>query len=244
VGAASGSAPTVALVANAFGEAATIAPNTWVEIKGSMLSPPDDTRIWGDADFAGGRMPTSLDGVSVTVNGKNAFVYFISPAQINVLTPPDALPSSVEVKVSNGSFSSSTTVSAAATAPSFFVFDGTHATAIHANGSLIGPTSLYAGLSTPAKPGETIILYANGLGATSDPIISGSPAQSGTLPVKPVIRIGGIVSDVPFAGLVSPGLYQLNVVVPDAAANSDSSTLTGTYNGVAMQSGVTLAVQR
>ena len=244
VGAASGAgAPAVALVANAFGEAALLAPNTWVEIKGTNLAPAGHTRIWGDADFAGGSMPVSLDGVSVTVNGNNAFVYYISPTQINILTPPDALPANVDVRVNNGAFTSSFTVAGAATSPAFFVFDATHATAIHVDGSIIGPTSLYPGVSTPAKPGETIIIYANGLGATTSPIVSGSPSQSGTLPAPPVIKIAGATAAVQFAGLVSPGLYQLNVVVPDTAANGDLP-LTGTYNGVALQSGVTLAVQR
>jgi len=51
----------------------------------------------GAADFATGRMRTQLDGVSVTVNGKSAFVYYISPAPVNVLTRPDVLTGPVEV---------------------------------------------------------------------------------------------------------------------------------------------------
>ena len=128
-------------------------------------------------------------------------------------------------------------------APSFFVFDGIHATATHADESLIGPVSLYPGFSTPASPNETIILYANGLGPTSAPVVSGAVTQSGTLPQLPVVRIGGINATVAFAGLVSPGLFQLNVVVPAGLPEGDNA-LTGTYNGVPMQSGVTLAVRR
>ena len=232
---------TVSLVANAFGEAATIAPNTWIEIKGTNLA--GGTRIWGDADFATGRMPTQLDGVSVTVNGKSAFVYYISPTQVNVLTPPDALTGPVEVRLTYGSAASSMMVAAQTYSPSFFVFDGVHATAIHANGSLLGSTTLYPGLSTPAAPNETVTLYANGLGPTSVPIESGAVTQSGTLPQLPIIKIGGITATVTFAGLVSPGLVQLNVVVPSSVPSGDNA-LTGTYNGLPMQSGVIFAVQR
>ena len=86
-------APVISLVANAEGEAQLIAPNTWVEIKGSNLGTPGDSRIWQQSDFSGNglTMPTQLDGVSATVNGKAAFVYYISPLQVNILTPPDAM---------------------------------------------------------------------------------------------------------------------------------------------------------
>jgi uncharacterized protein (TIGR03437 family) len=237
----SSSNPSVALVANAFGEAAVIAPNTWVEIEGTNLA--GSTRIWQDADFVNNRMPTQLDGVSVTVNGKSAFIYYISPVQINFLTPPDALSGAVEVQLTNGGSASALTVPAQTSAPSFFVFDGVHATATHANGSLVGATTLYPGFSTPASPNETIILYANGLGPTSPAVVSGAVTQSGTLPQLPVVRIGGITVTVSFAGLVSPGLFQLNVVVPATVPAGDNA-LTGTYNGLPMQSGVILAVQR
>ena len=67
--------------------------------------------------------------------------------------------------------------------------------------------------------------------------------QGGTLIVPPVIRIGGIAATVQFAGLVSPGLYQFNVVVPSAAPDGEN-TLTATYSSLTTQSGVVLSVQR
>jgi uncharacterized protein (TIGR03437 family) len=177
------------------------------------------------------------------VNGKSAFVYYISPTQVNVLTPPDALTGPVEVRLTYGSAASSMMVAAQTYSPSFFVFDGLHATAIHANGSLLGSTTLYPGFSTPAAPNETVTLYANGLGPTSVPIESGAVTQSGTLPQLPIVKVGGITATVTFAGLVSPGLVQLNLVVPSSVPSGDNA-LTGTYNGLSMQSGVIFAVQR
>jgi uncharacterized protein (TIGR03437 family) len=67
--------------------------------------------------------PTNLDGVSVTVNGTLAYVYYISLTQINVLTPPGALSGSVSVVVTNGMPSAAFTVPAQAESPSFFVFN-------------------------------------------------------------------------------------------------------------------------
>ena len=74
-------------------------------------------------------------------------------------------------------------------------------------------------------------------------MVSGAVTQSGSLPQLPVVRIGGISATVAFAGLVSPGLFQLNVVVPATTPNGDNA-LTGTFNGLPMQNGVIITVQR
>ena len=161
------SAPTISLVANAFGESTTIAPNTWVEIKGANLAPPGDVRTWQGSDFLNSQLPTALDGVSVTMGGKNAYVYYISSNQINVLTPPDLPPlGPVQVLVTvTGVASQAFASQAQPISPSFFVLNGgPYVTAVHANAMLIGPPSLYPGLTSPAKPGEAIVLYANGFG--------------------------------------------------------------------------------
>jgi len=70
-------------------------------------------RFAGIGDFFNNQLPTQLSGVSVTVNGKSAFVFYISPAQIIILTPPDALSGPVEVQVTNdGQTSAAFTVEA------------------------------------------------------------------------------------------------------------------------------------
>ena len=230
------SGPEISEVANAEGESPAIAPNTWLEIKGVNLAPSGDTRIWQGPDFVGSRMPTQLDQVSATVNGKNAFVYYISPTQINVLTPPDAMNGPVQVVVtSHGTASTAFTAQGQPLSPSFFVFNGgPYVAAEHANGSLVGPTTLYPGASTPAKPGETVVLYANGFGPTSVAAVSGSVTQSGTLSPLPVIQIAGVTATVQFAGLVAPGEFQFNVVVPASLPNGDQS-ITASYGGVSTQ---------
>jgi uncharacterized protein (TIGR03437 family) len=237
-------APTLTLVANAEGGVATIAPNSWVEIKGSNLAPAGDSRIWQSPDFVMNHLPTALDGVSVTVNGVPAYVYYISPTQVNILTPPNAISGSVPVQVSvNGVVSANFMVQAQAESPSFFIFgSGPYIAATHANGSYLGPTSLYPGLTTPAQPGETIVMYANGFGSTSTPVVSGSETQSGTLSPMPVIAIGGVAATVTFAGLVAPGEFQFNVVVPPSLANGDQPTI-AMYNGLTTQAGTLVTVQ-
>jgi uncharacterized protein (TIGR03437 family) len=240
----SNAGPEIAYVANAEGEIPTIAPNTWAEIKGVNLAPAGDTHIWQGSDFAGNQMPTQLDHVSATVNGKSAYVYYISPTQINILTPPDAMSGPVQVVVNNNGVSTSSfTAQAQPISPSFFVFNGgPYVTAVHLGGTLVGPTSLYPGATTPAKPGETISIYANSFGPTSVPVVSGAVTQSGVLSPLPVITIGGKTAVVQFAGLVSPGLFQFNVAIPANTPDGDQS-INATYAGATTQSGTLLTVQ-
>jgi uncharacterized protein (TIGR03437 family) len=239
--------PAISVVANAEGESPLLAPNTWIEIKGVNLAPNSDAlnlRTWASADFVNNQMPAALDGVSVTVNGKSAYVFYVSPSQVNVLTPPDAMQGPVNVVVANNGVASAPYVAQAqALSPSFFVFDGTHVIGAHLDGTVIGPAALYPGVTTPAKPGETIVLFANGFGPTSTQVVSGAMTQSGTLSPTPVITIGGIQANVRFAGLnIAPGEFQFNVDVPTAVPDGDQM-ITATYNGVTTQTGAVLTVQ-
>jgi uncharacterized protein (TIGR03437 family) len=240
---AASTVPVISLVSNAFGGSQTIAPNTWIQVKGVNLAPPNDSRIWAGSDFVNSQLPTQLDGVSVTVNGKPAFVYFISPTQLNVLTPPDAISGTIAVQVTNGGVKSNVVNSPAQPlALAFFTFDATHITATHLDGSLIGPTTLYPGYSTPAKPGETIIVYGNGFGPTTVPVVSGGLTQSGTLTGQLIVAIGPGPADVPFAGLVAPGEFQFNIVVPASTPDGDIS-ISAAYANSFTPKTATLAVQ-
>jgi len=126
--------------------------------------------------------------------------------------------------------------------PSFFVFNGgPYVIATHLDGSLVGSTTLYPGASTPAKPGEEVVIYANGFGATTVPVSSGSITQSGNLSPLPVVTIGGVTANVIFAGLILPGEFQFNVTVPATVGNGDQ-TITATYGGTTAQSGTLITI--
>jgi len=198
------------------------APNTWITIQGANLS--STTRPWQDEDFVNGALPTELDNVSVTVNGKPAYIYYISPTQLNVLTPVDSTTGPVQVTVNNnGLVSASVTVQMQSVSPAFFVgSDGKHIIATHADGTLVGPGAAPPSTATPAKPGETIVLYGTGFGPTNPPIPDGklvtAPAKVTT---TPAITVGSTPATVPFAGLIAPGLYQINVTVPATTPDGD-----------------------
>jgi uncharacterized protein (TIGR03437 family) len=164
---------------------------------------------------------------------------------VNILTPPDAMSGPVQVQVTNNrAVSSSFTVQAQPESPSFFVFNGEpYVAATHADGSLIGPTSLYPGSTTPAKPGETVVIYANGFGRTSIPVVSGAVTQSGTLSPLPAVTIGGMTARLAFAGLNgTPGEFQFNVVIPSSLADGDQP-ITAAYDGLTTQKGTLITVQ-
>lgn len=243
--AAGSSTPAIRSVTNAFGASTTLAPNTWVVITGTNLAPATSARIWQGSDFTNNQLPTQLDGTSVRLNGQNAYIWYVSPTQLNILTPPNLAAGPVQVTVTaGGATSTSFSAQAQPISLSLFVFGaGPYATAIHANGALLGPTSLYPGLSTPAQPGESIILYGNGFGPTSVPVVAGAVSQTGTLSPLPLVQIGGVNATVQFAGLVAPGLYQLNVQVPESLASGDHAVVVQ-HAGASTQRGIVLTVQR
>jgi len=236
-----------------------IAQNGWIVIKGSNLVPattPASGAIWNSApEFASGRMPIQLGGISVTVNAKPAFVYYFCSAatstscasdQINVLTPLDTTLGAVQVVVSNsGASTPQFSVNLRSAAPALPLAGTTnYIVATHADYSLVGPVAISApGYPfAPAKSGETIAVYAFGLGLPTTPLTGGASTQSGVLPATPKVLIGGVPANVTFAGLISPGLYQLNVVVPDGLASGDNAFII-TYTGPSSPAGHLISIQ-
>lgn len=220
-----------------------IAPQTWVTIGGTNLA--QSTRLWNGSDFNGTTLPTVLDGVSVTVNGQPAAVQYVSPTQVNVLTPNDSATGAVSVVVTvDGVASEAAVAMLQPVSPAFFTFDGTYAAATHADNSLVGKVGLYS-TTTPARAGETIILFGTGFGPTSPAVPSGqATAAVSPLVTLPSITIGGLPATVSFAGLVPPyaGLFQLNVQVPASLAAGDHAVV-AQVGGYSSPTGVLLTVQ-
>jgi uncharacterized protein (TIGR03437 family) len=120
-----------------------------------------------------------------------------------------------------------------------------YALSTHADGSLLGPAAISVpGFTfTPAQPGETVIVYTTGLGLPTTTLTDGSSSQSGALPTLPIVTIGNNPAMVSFAGVISPGLYQLNIVIPPSAPNGDNP-IVATYGGQTTQAGILITVQR
>ena len=236
--------PTVSTsgVVNAASFSAGAAPNTFISIFGTNLA--STSRNWATKDFNNGSLPVSLDGVSVMVDGKPAYVSYVSPTQINVLTPQDSNTGPVPVVVTNnGLTSASTNVQLSAFAPAFFLFKGNAIAAYHSdNVTPVGASGVTTG-SSPAKAGETIVLFGTGFGPTTPGYAAG---QLITTPVAlaalPTVTFGGTSANVTYAGLVGAGLYQINVTIPQGTPSGDIPVV-ATIGGVSSQSTAIITVQ-
>jgi uncharacterized protein (TIGR03437 family) len=236
-------AVTVTGVVNAGSYQPGIASGTWISIFGTNLC--QSTYLWQASDIVNGALPTTLQGVSVTVNGLPAYVDYVSPTQINALAPDDGTLGPVPVQVTTaGATSNAVTVQKSLYSPAFLTFDGTHVAALHADYSPIGAPNLLPGaVTTPANPGEIILLYGVGFGPADPPQPSGQLVTTATPLANGVqVTIGGQTASVAFAGLTGSGLYQFNVTVPNLA-NGDAAVV-ASIGGVATQTGVAVTVQQ
>jgi uncharacterized protein (TIGR03437 family) len=236
-------AVTITGVVNAGSYQPGIASGTWISIFGTNLS--QSTYLWQASDIVNGALPTTLQGVSVTVNGLPAYVDYVSATQINALAPDDDTLGPVPVQVTTaGATSNVVTVQKSLFAPAFPTFDGTHVAALHADYSLVGAPNLLPGVvTTPAQPGETILLYGVGFGPADPPQPSGQLVTTAAPLANGVqVTIGGQTASVAFAGLTGSGLYQFNVTVPNLA-NGDAAVV-ASIGGVATQTGVAVTVQQ
>jgi len=241
--------PAISGVVNGADYVPGIQDGSWTAIFGSGLSAT--TRTWGSDDFVNGTLPTSLDGVSVTVDGLPAAIFYISPTQINLQVPATGKTGPVDVVVSNSlGKSNSFSADVSRSSPALFTFGqggGRYPAALIArtDGGVdyLGPVGLYVSpfVTRPALPGEILLLYGTAFGPTNPPVQTGV-IYSGAAPViDPVsITIGGSDATVLFSGLVGAGLYQLNVTVP--AVPAGDQPLSVKAGGVSAQSGLLISV--
>jgi uncharacterized protein (TIGR03437 family) len=237
--------PTVGgvITASTFGGSTSAAPGSFIEIYGADLA--NTTRQWSTADFDGPRAPTSLDGVTVTVGGQSAFVYFVSPGQVDALLPSGISAGRQALTVGRaGSISAPYSLEVSTTQPglwapaSFNAGGRQYAAAVFPDYRtfVLPPGTIPGVLSRQAHPGETIILLGTGFGAVTPDIPAGSIVTELHQVVSPLTFSFGQTPVTPaYAGLMpssgAVGLYQFNLVVP-AIPDNDAVPLMFTLGGV------------
>jgi len=239
--------PTIATggVGNAVSGAPGVSPGSWIAIYGTNLTPA--TRAAASSDLVDGVLPTSLSGVSVQINGKAAFLQYVSPTQVNVLAPADTASGQVSITVTNATGTSNmVTTVMFPVLPGLSVLANYVRAVRYPDGAIINGTgSVEAGYTTSAAvgQGDIIALFGTGFG----PVEEGAP-ETGTVfggayaTTNDVdVRIGSVDAEVLWSGIVGAGLYQANVRVPAALADGDHAVI-ATVGGAASQTGALLKV--
>lgn len=191
-----GPAPTVTGVSNAGDFSSHLAPGLLAAVFGT--------------NFGSG--PAS--GVTVTVGGKQAYVVFVAANQLTIQLPTDA---------PTGPTTLTVTIAGASSTPFPVTLDSTAPAILSANGSGTGlglirtAANVNVTSSAPAKPGDNLVAYAVGLGATNPPTPTGTtPSAAIPTAATAALTVGGMPAVVTYAG-VAPGLvatYQVNFTVP------------------------------
>lgn len=230
--------PAIAAVGNAAGgvPGPPVSPGSYVAIFGEALSDVIDSST-------SSRLPLSLGGVSVSFDVPPANLslpgrlIFVSPGQVNVQVPWElAGQDSVMMKVSlPGAPGKVFTAPVADYSPAIYSFtDPRTGSAI---ASALDGEFAPIDSQNPARRGQVIQVYANGLGPVDNQPETGEAASvellSRTL-ASPIVTIAGRRAEVRFSGLTpgTAGLNQINLVVPpDAPAGLQP--LVVTIGGVA-----------
>jgi uncharacterized protein (TIGR03437 family) len=222
----------------------SIVPNAWLTIKGTDLSPTTDN--WSNS-IVNGQLPIQLDGVSVSVGGKAAYIYYISPTQINVMAPDAGLgPLAVTVMTPTGT-SAAVTATSQQYGPAFFVWPNNQAVATRTDYSLAVKAGTFNGLTTTAaKPGDVIILWGTGFGPTNPASPVGVPipsTQTYNIAGNVTVSLNGAPVTV-YASAMSPGnagLVQVAIQVPASTPNGDWPII-ASVGGVSSPTGIVLSV--
>jgi uncharacterized protein (TIGR03437 family) len=196
-----------------------LAPGSLFPLKGTALA--------ASTQAASAPLPTELAGAQLLMNGTPLPLLGVSPTEIWFQVPWEAPPGTTVTLSLNyrSPFNGcSVTIPLSGRAP-YFVPDET--------GSVIFMHQGFGGRVTgesPAQPGEIVTAYALGLGGVSPPV-----PTSALTPLDRLYPLNwpfacyqgtpfqeGPPLDVPFAGLAPgmPGVYQVNIRMPDALPSS------------------------
>ncbi|HLW75553.1 MAG TPA: IPT/TIG domain-containing protein, partial [Bryobacteraceae bacterium] len=239
------SGPMVALIASAASGQPGVTPGGYVSIYGSNFAPAGFVDDWGKS-VVNGQLPTTLDGVSVTIGGQPAYVEAVTASQINVLAPSlDSGPVQVAVTTSAGTspfFSSTSTT----LEPAFFAWPASQVVATHLDYSYAVANGTFSFGTTPSKRGDTIVMWATGFGPTSPAAPSGQVTPANLYSVNGVgVAIGGqpaqVVSTALTPGLA--GVYQVAIQIPANLPDGDYEVV-ATVNGISSLASVLISVRR
>jgi uncharacterized protein (TIGR03437 family) len=208
------------IVNSATNTAAALAPNTIATIYGVNLA--YGTSGLSSSESPIGYLPQELADVRVIVGGQIAFLYYVSPQQINFLIPDNLRPGDMELVVARqGTAGPQVQIAVSAAGPGLYEWEPGMIASTHADGSIIIKAH-------PAQPGETVVVYGTGLGLTNPDVGGGEISM---IPAQIVLLnefhmwVAGVAlasTSVEYVGVTpgTPGLYQVNFKLPKPVASN------------------------
>ena len=231
----------------------TLAPagtlNNLNPVVGAPLSPGTIAQVYGSGLASKSvntgmlPLPTSFNNTFALVGSEQAPLYSLSSGQVDIQIPNE-LSANQQIPIL-------LSVNSALTLPVMFdvvpatpgvlsandgptppsVQNGAHIIAQH------GVDFSLVSSSNPAKPGEYLVIYSVGMGATDPAVVSGTQTPASPLAKvtnQPAVTVGSQPASIAFAGLTPGfvGLYQINFQVPASVA-SGVVGVDVTQNGVA-----------
>ncbi len=195
-------------------------------------------------------VPTMLAGTCLEVNRRRAPLLYVSSGQIKFQVPSETEIGQSILRIIRdcdtpdevrGSF---VLLNIPRAQPVLFMYTNNPpvVAAVHEDWSMVGPRSLFPGFqTTPATPGETIVVYGTGFGTVTPPLASGKSAfEERPLSSSDVrVLLGNLEmqsEDVVYAGISQgyPGLYELRIRIP-------GNTPSGLHSLVLMVDGISSA---
>jgi len=200
--------PAVTGVVNAFSFVPSLSPGVLASVNGTNFG-------------------TDKTALTVTVGGKQTAVLIAATnTQVNVQIPVDLQPGATTLVVTrSGAASAPFNITLAAYAPALdtnLTAGGDSKSALLLDGNSFKPV-------TQVKPGDSVVAFAVGLGATNPAAVTGVAAASNEVCVtSPQLTLGGVAFAPLFCGIVAGqiGLYQLNLKIPTVAGGTQPLVLT------------------
>ncbi len=183
-------------------------------------------------------LPSQLGEVEVRLNDQPIPLLYAGPGQINAQIPYNLSgDTEYQLEIRRGqAIATPQPVVIAQARPGIFTVDQTGQGQGHIYRALTGGAQVLADGAGAASAGEVLVIYCNGLGATTPGVTAGAAAPFSPLAVtsnEVALTIGGVPATVAFAGLAPgfTGLYQINAVMPAGVAAGASVPVVITVAG-------------
>ncbi len=204
---------------------------------GNGLAPGNVGQVFGtnmaSVTQAPGVVPllNQFNGTFMLIGATQVPLYFVSPGQLDIQVPAEL--------VANQQYTAIVSANGALSLPEMLnIVPVQPGMAANPDGTVIAQHAVDFSLVTaahPSAPGEPLIIYLAGLGATNPSVATGTPTPIQLVPcvVQPTVSVDGQPAAIAYAGLTpgGVGLYQINFTVP-------SNARAGNLSLVVMQSGL------